>query len=438
MTRTEMDPSHAQLAQRITESIRNAADPTRAAVRFGESLLASHGTVRVLSKGKAGATMMTAAQHVLGARLSAGLVVAPGPTLADAHRLGRCAAVASDHPVPTARSEAAAEHVLRFVADGDEPLAVLLSGGASAMVCRPVPGVTLGDIVTVSDRLMRAGATIHELNAVRKRLDATKGGRLGLAAGGRPVMVGVLSDVLGDPLDVISSGPFAGDRSSFDTARAVLDHYGVRNEAVDAIIRAGCDGRIEPTPGPGDPRLAPVSHTVLASNATVVDEVARSLSNERLGRVTRLPGQGGSAHEWASLVERAWRDGPGAMVIGGESTVAGVPEGAKGGPVQTVVLDASLRLRGREPWLLVGVATDGIDGPTDAGGAIMDHRLAPHLHDAPEQLERCRSYDALDAVGALLRTGPTGTNLNDIVVLARLDDCHQGVAKPAPGQGGKP
>ncbi|MEO1584606.1 MAG: DUF4147 domain-containing protein [Planctomycetota bacterium] len=409
---------------RALAAIAAASDPSAATAMFCRGVFPESPLVRVLSIGKAGVTMMRAGLGVMGARVSAGLVVAPEESArgftSEARTFpggaaGSVRVLASDHPLPTARSEAAADEALRFVAEGDEPLVVLLSGGGSAMVAKPVEGVSLEDLRGVADALMRSGATIDELNTVRKHLDRAKGGRLGVASRGRPVAVGVVSDVLGDRLDVISSGPFAADPSTLADAAAVLRRHAVRVPSVDSAIERAAGE----TPKLGDARLSSISHTVLASNGLVARSAAESLrSDPELceAGIELHEGVAGDARSWGERVADRLRGGRGAVVLGGESVVSDVPAGSVGGPVQEAVLTAGDALRGVRGWAVLGIATDGIDGPTDAAGAVLTGRALPAAEACARAMASHDSHPLLDSAGALLRTGPTGTNLNDILI----------------------
>lgn len=401
----------------LLEAVARAADPTRVTAEFCRRTLPHAPMLRVLSIGKAGVSMARAAAAVFGDRMTDGLVVAPEAQAACfAHTRG--IALPSDHPLPTERSLAAADAVERFVTEGDEPLVVLLSGGGSAMTVRPAPGIPLAALRAVADALMRAGATIDELNAVRKHLDHAKGGALALVARGRPTTVGVLSDVIGDRLDVISSGPFAPDPHTFADAHAVLRRYAVSISEVDDAIAQGLAGHRPETPKPRDPRLAAVTHEILASNASVANAAADALRGIGLRPEIRIELRG-EARQWGEIAAAALHAGADAIVLGGESVVRSVPSGALGGPVQEAVLAAAQALRHATGWLVVGFATDGIDGPTDAAGAALDPAL---LHAVPEPaaaLTSHNTHNALAAADALIRTGPTGTNLNDVLIALR-------------------
>lgn len=410
--------NRSDLMEPVLEAIAAAADPSEATRAFCADVFPSAASVRVLAIGKAGATMMRAGLGVIGGRVSAGLVVAPERGCASHGFDARIEVMPSDHPLPTERSVAAGDAVLRFVSEGHEPLVVLLSGGGSAMVVWPVPGVSLDDLRDVADQLMRAGATITELNGVRKHIDQAKGGRVGQAAGGRPVAVGVMSDVLGDRLDVISSGPFVGDASTFESVRDTLDRYGVRVESIDRHVANGLERKVPETPLPSDASLASITHEVIASSDVVAGAAANALESRHVSADVHRA-VAGDAASWGAMVAERLRQGPGGIVIAGESVVGGVKKGSVGGPVQEAVLAAGHALRQMPGWLVFGIATDGIDGPTDAAGAALTPDSLPEAGACERALADHASHGVLDAAGALIRTGPAGTNLNDVLVGVR-------------------
>ncbi|MEL7484224.1 MAG: DUF4147 domain-containing protein [Planctomycetota bacterium] len=404
-----------EVVARILDTMRRAADPSAMTREFCGRVFPDDEAVRVLAVGKAGATMMRAGLDMLGSRVSAGVVIAPEEQCEVFDPVRGVRVMPSDHPLPTERSVAAAEALLSFVAEGEEPLIVLLSGGGSAMTVAPIEGVSLDDLRSIADGLMRAGATIDELNCVRKHLDLAKGGRVGLATNGRPVAVGVISDVMGDRLDVISSGPFVGDASTFAEARHVLDRTGVSVSMVNAVIEAGEGGLIEETPKPGDERLAAIMHEVLASNVIVTQAAAAEI--ERLGMpVEPHLAQAGEAGDWGVRVADRLKRGAGAIVLGGECVVSGVSKGSLGGPMQEAVLAAGHALRDVPGWLVIGYATDGVDGPTPAAGAVLTPESLPNAKRCAAALKAHNSFSTLAQPHALINGAPTGTNLNDVLI----------------------
>lgn len=361
-----------------------------------------------------------------------------------------CRILVADHPLPTERSvhagQAVASLVDRAARAGTGVLLVLLSGGASALMTVPAEGVCLRDLRDVTEALLLAGATIEELNAVRKHLDQLKGGRLGIRAWPLAVEVLVLSDVPGDRLDVIGSGPCAPDSTTCADALAVLARYGLRGRfpSLEAHLhaRAHSDPKsvgasLAETPKPGDDRLSRVRHTVIGSNATAL--AAAAAAAQTLGfRVVHQEGEvrGESAGVGERLARLALatrlartsvsgQASPACILLGGETTVrVGAAKGVGGRNLELVLAAASV-IAGYEDVVVSAFATDGIDGPTDAAGALATGETADRaaalgldLRTTLTHHDSYRLFAALEAAGVpcLLRSGPTGTNVNDIAV----------------------
>ena len=331
------------------------------------------------------------------------------------------------HPVPDARGEAAADRLLLLAATaGAEDLVLfLVSGGGSALTPAPVRGVTLAEKQAVTRLLLSAGATIGELNAVRKHLSRLKGGQLVRAAAPATILTLVLSDVIGDPLDVIASGPTAPDPTTFADALEVLDRRRVADR-VPAVVRryleAGARGEEPETPKAHDPIFARVSHVVIGNNALVADAAVAEATRlgYRPGLVTREL-QGEAREVARDLVARARCSvSPACVIAAGETTVT-VRGRGRGGRCQEFALAAALELRSDETLAVLAAGTDGTDGPTDAAGALVD-ALTAHRDPATERRARAAlddndSYGFLAAAGDLLVTGPTNTNLLDVYLV---------------------
>lgn len=393
----------------------------------------ARGGVHLFAAGKAAAAMALAAADWAGASLRAGLVVTKdghGAALAGRAELRLLEAA---HPLPDARSAAAGRAALDFASgvgiDGE--LLVLLSGGASSLLALPAEGVGLDDFAATTRRLLASGADIEELNCVRKHLSALSGGQLAIALRARRTRVLALSDVAGDRLDVIASGPFCADPSSFADAREVLQQRGLWRDcpaAVRARIEAGLRGEVPETPKPGDPRLARIEHRVVGNNAT-----ALSAALEQAGRLGFAPQRldfelQGEACEQPARILAALRDRPlptpAFFAVGGEPTVRVRGEGL-GGRCQELALAAALALDVAPPgpacaWLAAG--SDGSDGPTDAAGAHADPGTCARARalglDPMAALGANDSHAFFAAEGGLFRTGPTGTNVRDLVLVA--------------------
>jgi glycerate 2-kinase len=387
------------------------------------------GDVLVVGAGKAVVAMTRAARAVIAGE-ARGVVIAPrGGTLPD---LGGVVEVAvAGHPVPDAAGEAATTRLLEATASAgvDTLVLVLLSGGASALLVAPAPGLTLADKQAVTTRLLAAGADITSFNTVRKHCSRVKGGGLARAARGAVGLWAlVLSDVVGDDPAIIASGPTVPDPSTYADAATALARYldpGEVPPAIAAHIARGVAGKVFETLKPGDPLLASMHTTVIGGNG---DAVAGAASAARArGYATEVlaaPLTGDASEAGTRLAARllaAPRDRPVALVAGGETTVR-VVAGGRGGRSQQLALAAAIALAGT-PTVLLAAGTDGVDGPTDAAGACVDGETVTRAralgHQPAQALAATDSYPLLDATGDLVRTGPTGTNVADVVVALR-------------------
>jgi glycerate-2-kinase len=389
--------------------------------------------VRVLAVGKAAAAMTAAFEAAAGDRIAGGLAITK-----DGHgvSLARVALREAGHPVPDARSENAAREALALVegAGRDEALVVLLSGGASSLLACPAAGLSLADVAAATSALLAAGAGIEELNTVRKHLSAVGGGRLGRCAASDRVEVLAISDVPGDRLDVIGSGPFAPDPATFADALEVLDRRKLRKRVparVAEYLAAGLRGEVEETPKPGDAGLARVRTTVLANNATARDAATAEASRLGMRPVVVSGSLAGEARDagrrlvaLAAAIRRGSADAlPRILIAGGETAVT-VRGPGRGGRNQELALAAARELDGQEGIALLAAGTDGSDGPTDAAGAFADGgtvtRARAHGLDAAAALAANDSHTFFKTEGGLLVTGPTHTNVMDLVLL-RVD-----------------
>ena len=338
----------------------------------------------------------------------------------------------ASHPVPDARSVSAARAVLDVasVAGDRDVLLLLLSGGASALMALPANGVSLEDKRRTCERLLREGAEIHALNTVRKHLSAVKGGQLAAAAGGSVLTLAV-SDVVGDDVSVIGSGPSVADGSTFADALTQLDRYGGRSgypETVVSRLTAGATGAISETPQVGDPRLARSDVRVIGNSRSAVagaSAVARSLGytvhvvDEPVVGEARI-----AARRLMQLTSRMVDPLAGLQCVlaAGETTVRVAGTG-KGGRNQECALAMARELAGIGTAVAAAsVGTDGVDGPTDAAGGIVDSTTvkraeAAGLGPLERYLDDNNSYVILDELGDLIRTGPTSTNVGDLQIV---------------------
>ncbi|MEA3310445.1 MAG: glycerate kinase [Chloroflexota bacterium] len=430
----------------IRQAALRAVDPAAAVRRHlqivegelrvaGESWpLAELERVLLLSAGKAAVPMTKAVLELLGAHLDVGIVVtkyehATGVTLPE-----RVQVIEAGHPVPDEAGRRGAAAMLELLA-GSSPrdlVLVLLSGGGSALLPLPVPGVTLPELQATTELLLRSGVTITELNAVRKHLSRLKGGQLARAAAPAPLAALILSDVVGDSLDVIASGPTVPDPTTYAAAWAVLGRYGLQSEVPAAVrlhLRAGLAGERPETPKPGAALFERVYNQLIGSNrqaALAAVEQARELGYQALLLTTFIEGEAREvARVAAALAKGSRRHGdplapPACLVWGGETTVT-VRGTGKGGRNQELALAAAQALAGWEDIAVMALATDGTDGPTDAAGAVINGstvRRARELGLDPQAaLDQNNAYPLLAATGDLLRLGPTGTNVNDLLVI---------------------
>lgn len=376
--------------------------------------------VRLLAMGKAAGGMAAHAQRW--GKFAEAVVVAPH----DAQIPGMQCLV-GDHPVPTAGSVTAGERALALAraTPKDGLLVVLLSGGASALV--EAPAVPLADMTRATELLLRSDAPIEDLNTVRRHLSRIKGGRLAAACAGEVVLLAI-SDVAGGRLEALASGPVSPDPTSFEDALAALAKRGLLDAvppSVRAHLEGGARGEVADTPKPGDPVFDRVHAQVLADNDTAVRAGAATAA--RLGYETRalLGWLQGSARErgreLGAVARAASREeGPPLAVIAGGETVVRVVGGGKGGRNQECAL-AAVDALSAEDAVIACFGTDGIDGPTDAAGAIADGLTLARAHalglDVQASLAENDAYPFFEALQDLVRTGPTGTNVRDVAVL---------------------
>jgi hydroxypyruvate reductase len=313
----------------------------------------------------------------------------------------------------------------------DDLVICVISGGGSALLEALVAGVTLDDLRVTTDALLRAGATINELNTLRKHLSQVKGGQLARHSRA-PILALILSDVLGSPLDVIASGPTAPDTTTFADALAVIERRGVRAQlpaCVVAHMERGARGEIADTPKSDDAIFARVQNVVIADNAIACDaamQAARDLGFNPLLLSTFVQGE---AREVAKVLAAVAKEivathrpvaRPACLVAGGETTVT-VRGNGKGGRNQELALAAAIEIAGMPNVVVLSGGTDGTDGPTDAAGALADDntlaRAREHGLDARTFLANNDAYHFFQPLADLIITGPTNTNLNDVMIV---------------------
>ena len=413
-------------ALQIYRAALEAADPEQAILRHlhfdGKTLVAARcryrlsqfDRIQVIGAGKAGGAMAHAVERLLGRRVTGGLV---NVASAQGGHLRRVALNESGHPVPDGRGVEGARRIAEIARDAGprDLLICVISGGASALMPLPAPSITLAQKQEITRRLLASGATIHEINTVRKHMSAIKGGQLARLASPATIIALILSDVIGDNLDVIGSGPTVGDRSTSADAARVLEKYGIQPMPV-----------FEETPKPGDPVFARVQNLIVGGNRQAIDAAARqarALGYRTLVLSTFIEGETRDiAAMHAAIVKEILQSGrpvraPACILSGGETTVT-VRGNGLGGRNQEFVLAAVTALDGFGPMTLFSAGTDGIDGPTDAAGAIADETTIARARalrlDPRAFLANNDSYHFFERLGALVKTGPTGTNVMDV------------------------
>ena len=422
-----------------------AVDPAAAVARFlireGAHLTADGQTydlerfrhVYLVGAGKAGAPMARAAAEVLGDRLTRGLVVVKEgyQDLDRGPQDPRVEIVQAAHPLPDERGLRACGRITDLVQScgSDDLLVCLISGGGSALLTSPVKGVSITDMKSLTSDLLRSGATIGEINVLRKHLDTVKGGGLARLAPSTPKIVLVLSDVIGDRLDVIASGPCYPDISTFKDAWKILERFELLEIAPRTILDAlqrGLHGETPETPKPGDPLFKLVQHVLVGSNL----QAARAAQNQALKEgfqsvllTTTLQGEARQAGLFLSALAHQVdandypANRPACLIAGGETTVTLAGTGL-GGRNQEMALAAVSDLNKLAGIVLVTLATDGGDGPTDAAGAVVTGETLERARrlglDPQYSLADNDSYHFFEPLDDLLRPGPTCTNVNDL------------------------
>ena len=429
-------------AGEIFQAALDAVNPRTAVHRHlrrdGEKLLADgevydlrERRIYVVGAGKASGVMAAAVEEVLGDRISAGVVV-----VKDGHGLPlqRIRIHEASHPVPDARGVQAKAAILALLEKTrpEDLVIVLISGGGSALLPAPVAGTDLAEKQVVTRELIRCGATIEEINAVRKHCSRVKGGQLARAVQPASCLTLVLSDVIGDRLDVIASGPTAPDPTTYKDTLEVLRRYGLQDRIPASIrqyLESGAKGEVPETPKPGDICFEKVRHLIVGNNFQALlagRDRAASLGFHTLLLTAALQGESREvAKTLAALLLEMRRSGhpvppPACLLLGGETTVT-VRGRGKGGRNQELTLAVAAAIAGEEDLVIFSAGTDGTDGPTDAAGAVADGETCPRAKQAGLDpfgaLEDNDSYHFFEGLGDLIKTGPTLTNVMDITLL---------------------
>jgi hydroxypyruvate reductase len=398
--------------------------------------------VLVVGAGKATARMALAIEDALGDRITEGLIVVKEGYTAPLKIIKQ---VEASHPVPNESGVEGTKRIVELVRAADEKTLVicLLSGGASALLVAPMNGLTLNDKQEVTSLLLQAGASIGELNAVRKHLSAVKGGRFAKAACPAQVVTMILSDVIGDRLDVIASGPTARDSTTFADAMAVIEKYGLKEKIplrALSFLERGMEGQEPETVKSGDSCLHKTRNVIIGGITQALSaatEKARQLGFAPEVITGELQGEARDAARFLAAAALRALDAlrPGelrCLLSGGETTVT-VKGNGKGGRNQELALAFALEIEGLEGVSLLSAGTDGTDGPTDAAGAIVDGSTASRARalgiDPVQYLNYNDSYlffqqfDELSGIKSHVITGPTGTNVMDLQIMLLKKRC---------------
>ncbi len=426
-------------ARAIFDAALRAADPRLAVERVlqrrGDRLLLdgqpvfdfTRGNLHVLGAGKAGAPMAQAVENIVGADADLGAVTVKYGHVTPTQGI---VIYEAGHPIPD-KNTLRATHSLISLLDGvseNDLVLCLFSGGGSALMEWLVDGVTLDDLRTFTNELMRCGASIYEINALRKHISQVKGGQIARMAQPARVVSLILSDVLGSPLDVIASGPTAPDSTTFADCLAIVDKYGLQETFPRSILAhyaRGARGEVPDTPKADDPLFARVTNFIIADNQIACDAAAAS-ARARGYQVNMLSTQiQGEAREIGRDLARTAKSTSGEKICwlgGGEPTVKLRGQG-KGGRAQELTLAAALELDGDTEIVAFSAGTDGTDGPTDAAGAIADNKTAARGRalglEPAAYLDNNDAYHFFAALDDLVITGPTNTNVNDLMLFLK-------------------
>lgn len=443
---TQLDRRARKLALKCLETAVIAADPKsiiKSKVRLENSILHvnSHTFdlkkfkhVYVIGGGKASGSMAEALEMVLGKKITSGFVNVPKE---NKHQTSIVKLHRASHPIPDGSGVEGTRKMLEIAekASENDLIICLISGGGSSLMPMPRGEITIADKRQITEDLLKCGATINEVNTVRKHISEFKGGWLAKKAYPATILNLILSDVLGDPLDFIASGPTVPDSTTFSDAIRVLRKYGLWDkapESVRKVLSEGEKGLIPETPKVGDEAFKKVSNIVIGNNRAASVTALETLKSEGLNTLLLTSFLEGEARQAGTILASLAREvvfsgnpvqRPAGIVAGGETTVTVTGKG-KGGRNQEIALAASLKISGLHGVVIASLSTDGVDGPTDAAGAIADGTTISRAEalglNAEEFLADNNSYNFFFKLGDLIYTGPTGTNVNDVSVVIVL------------------
>jgi glycerate-2-kinase len=443
---TQLNQNARMLALKSLECALKAVDP-RQIIKSKIRLKNSHLQVNdysfnlkkfkdiyVIGGGKASGSMAEAIEQILGKRITSGLVNVPlgsqqSTRIIELHE--------ASHPIPDEKGVEGTRCMLKIAekAKGNDLIICLISGGGSSLMPLPRGGISISDKRKITDALLKSGATINEINTVRKHISDFKGGWLAKRTHKATILNLILSDVVGDPLDFIASGPTVPDSTTFNDAVSVLERHGLWSRtpaSVRKVLSDGRKGKIPETPKAGDEAFRKVLNVVVGNNRLASLTVKECLKSEGLNTLLLSVTLEGEAKNVGAMLASMAREvclsgnpvpKPAGIVIGGETTVVVSGKGM-GGRNQEIALAAARNLKDMDGAVVASISTDGVDGPTDAAGAIVDGKTldrAAKMALVPEEYSaRNDSYHFFSKLGDLIFTGPTGTNVNDVSVVIVL------------------
>ncbi len=443
---TKLNRKARELALRSLESALNAVDPQqimKSKILLKNSALHVNGysfnlkkfkNVYVMGGGKASGSMAEALEEILGKQITNGLVNIPHGSK---HKTGIIKFHEANHPIPDEAGVEGTRCMLEIAeqAKDDDIVICLISGGGSSLMPLPRGAISIADKREITNALLKCGATINEINTVRKHISDFKGGWLAKKAYPATILNLILSDVVGDPLDFIASGPTVPDSTTFSAAIKVLKKYdlwGKSPASIKKVLSDGKKGIIPETPKADDEAFKKVFNVVVGNNRFASLTAHEQLKSSGLNTLLLTATLEGEARHvgimLASIAREIVASGnpiprPASIIVGGETTVTVVGKGL-GGRNQELALAAALKLKGTDGVVVASLSTDGVDGPTDAAGAIVDGKTltrATKMRLTPEEyLAENNSYNFFSKLNDLIFTGPTGTNVNDISIIVVL------------------
>jgi len=398
--------------------------------------LSKFNRIFIIGAGKACVPMANTINEILRDQITSGLLITKDGyrNSVKYHIDTQLKIIEASHPIPDQRNLDAALNLIALTDDlnPDDLVIFILSGGGSSLLMYPSPGISLQDIQTTTAILLSCGAPIHEINTIRKHVDVFKGGGLVKFLTPATVISLIVSDVVGDNLEVIASGPTVADPTTFGDAWAILNKYQILDQIPPRItskLSAGIQGEIQETIKPGDPIFSRVTNVIVGNNTYAVNsafDIAKTLGFDTKVLTTSLQGEASQIGKILSeeakilLSPSSSVTKPTCLIAGGETTVT-IKGTGKGGRNQELALGAVQSLSGSEQLILTSLATDGVDGPTEAAGAVATNEtysrglsigLDPH-----DYLSRNDSFNYFEPLGDLIKTGPTLTNVNDLTFI---------------------